>query len=84
MNHIAIMRKSWKMTKKILNKYGKADGIEPKDTKKFYKMFKNKKYCILIFLDNPKKLKPFNMDKSGFGIRSSWITVDNTAKTKSD
>ncbi len=66
----------------ILHKYGKADGIEPKDTKKFHEMFKNKKYCILIFLENPKKTSPFNIDKSGFGAMASWVVVDNVGRIR--
>lgn len=61
----------------ILKKYGKDDGIEKENIKKFYDLFKDKKYCMLIFLKNPKKIKPFNINKKGFGTMSAWITVES-------
>lgn len=67
----------------ILRKYGKADGIEPKARKKFRGMFKNKKFCVLVFLANPIKTKPFGIDKSGFGAMSAWITTDRIGSIKS-
>ncbi len=62
-----------KLVKDILVKYGKDDGIAEKDISKFYKLFKDKKYCILIFLKNPKKVKPFDVNKKGFGMMSAWL-----------
>ena len=68
--------------KKILNEYGDADGIEKKEISKFFKIFKDKKYCILIFLKNPQEIKPFEIDKAGFGAMSAWICVDNIDKLR--
>jgi ASC-1-like (ASCH) protein len=62
--------------KKILDKYGKKDGIGIEDKEKYFDMFKDKKYCILVFLKNPKRIKPFKINKDGFGIMSAWITVN--------
>lgn len=67
---------------KILNKYGKIDGINIKDIKKFYERFKDKNYCILIFLKNPRKIKSFKINKEGFGLMSAWLTVDNVNKLR--
>lgn len=69
--------------KEILYEYGKDDGIHNKITE-FFELFKNKKYCILIFLKNPQKIKPFEIDKSGFGIMSAWISVPDINKIKKD
>ncbi len=66
----------------ILNKYGKDDGIEKDKINYFYEMFKDKKYCMLIFLKNVKEIKPFNIDKKGFGSMSAWITLNNIDKIK--
>lgn len=66
--------------KELLEKYGKDDGIE--DTKKFYQMFKDKKYCILIFLKNPRKIDSFKIDESGFGFMSTWIGINNVNNIK--
>jgi hypothetical protein len=59
----------------ILDRYGKADGIEKSDVSKFYKLFRSEKYCILVFLKDVKKVKPFEIDKSGFGAMSAWISI---------
>jgi|SRR3989344_2397276 len=86
----------------ILEKYGEEDGLEviksqepsvdivfsstssektvptrSLDTLAAWKLFKNKSYCILIFLKNPIRIKPFDIDKTGFGMMSAWITVKN-------
>ena len=49
-----------------------------------FEMFKDKKYCILIFLKNPQKVKPFEINKSGFGLMSAWISVDDINKIKKE
>jgi hypothetical protein len=61
----------------LLKKYGQKDGLGVEDPPKFYRLFKKKKYCILIFLKNPKKVKPFNIDKTGFGAMTAWISTSN-------
>ncbi len=66
----------------ILKQYGKSDGIEKKDIPKFYELFKGKKYCILIFLRNPAKIKPFQIDKKGYGSMASWICINKIEKIK--
>ncbi len=71
-----------KRVKQILHKYGRNDGIEKERIPEFFKRFKNKKYCILIFLKNPIGIKPFEIDKTGFGAMSAWITVSSLSKIK--
>lgn len=68
--------------KEILDKYGKDDGIEPEKIPEFFERFKDKKYCILIFLKNPVEINPLDINKTGFGAMSAWITVDDTSKIK--
>lgn len=68
--------------KEILNKYGQADGLGIKDIPNFFKRFKDKKYCILVFLKNPLKIKPFDIDKTGFGMMSAWISIADVNKIK--
>jgi ASC-1-like (ASCH) protein len=72
-----------KLVKQILKKYGKLDGIDSKEINKFYGFFKNKKYCQLIFLRNPKNVRSFEIDKRGFGAMAAWLSVENidTIKT---
>lgn len=68
--------------RQILKEYGQKDGLGINDIPKFYKRFRNKKYCVLIFFKNPKLIKPFNIDKTGFGMMSAWICVDNVNRIK--
>ncbi|MFH1461262.1 MAG: ASCH domain-containing protein [Patescibacteria group bacterium] len=73
-----------KKVKEILDEYGKEDGLEKKAIPEFFERFKNKKYCILIFLKNPQKIEPFNIDKTGFGAMSAWITVNDISEIKNN
>lgn len=57
----------------ILKTYGDDDGIEKSENPAFYERFKDKKYCMLIFLKNPQKIEPFEIDKKGFGAMAAWI-----------
>jgi len=64
------------ITKNIIKKYGNL--IDPGTSKEdFIKWGKEKKkrYCILMFLSNVKKIKPFSIDKTGYGISSAWMCV---------
>lgn len=61
----------------ILDKYGEDDGIEEDQIEKYFQLFKEKKYCLLIYLKNPQKIVPFDIDKTGYGSMSAWITVDS-------
>ncbi len=71
-----------KKIKQILNKYAKDDGIDKNQLPKFFKRFKDKKYCLLIFLKDPKKIKPFYINKTGFGMMSAWLVVEDINKIK--
>jgi ASC-1-like (ASCH) protein len=65
-------------TRGILRKYYRRLGIEEGEIEYFYYLFKDKKYCILIFLKNVRKVdNPFNISKSGFGLQSAWISTEN-------
>src|SRR3989338_3236708 len=61
----------------ILDEYGKDDGIEKNKIKEFFELFKNKNYCLLIFLRKPAKIEPFEIDKTGFVMMSAWLSVGN-------
>jgi hypothetical protein len=66
----------------ILDEYAEADGIEKDKIPEFFELFKNKKYCLLVFLENPQRIEPFEIDKSGFGCMSAWIAIENIEKIK--
>jgi ASC-1-like (ASCH) protein len=63
--------------RKIFEKYGGSDGIGVQDVEKFIERYKDKRYCILVFLKGARLVEPFEIDKTGFGMMSSWITVDS-------
>lgn len=62
----------------IIRKYGSSIGIDLK----FAEEVKDKKICILIFLDNPQKIETFEIDKKGYGLMNAWITIDDISKLK--
>lgn len=66
--------------KEILARYGLQIGIGPAEIPKFYELFKNKRYCILVFLKNATSIKPFEINKSGYGNMSAWIAVSSIDK----
>jgi ASC-1-like (ASCH) protein len=59
----------------ILREYGRRDGLRPEEINSYYRMFRSKKYCLLIFLQKSQKLRPFEINKKGFGAMSAWLTV---------
>lgn len=66
----------------ILNKYGKSDGLIRSELPKYFGMFKDKKYCLLVFLKDVERIKPFDVDKTGFGAMSAWICVKSINQIK--
>ena len=70
-----------KELKEILDKYGKdVDFVSPID--EVYNWAKERKYCILIFLKNPKEITPFEINKAGFGNACAWMCVRDIEKVK--
>ena len=65
-----------------LQKYGANDVLGIDELDKYYQRFKDRRYCILVFLKNPQKIKPFEIDKSGYGNMAAWIVVDDVNKLK--
>lgn len=39
--------------------------------------YKSKNYITLIFLKNPKRVSPFQIDKSGFGSGCAWMCLNS-------
>lgn len=40
----------------------------------------NKHYCILIFLEGVKSVRPFEINKKGFGSACAWLCVEDIKK----
>lgn len=68
--------------KGILGEYGDDDGLEKDKISEFFERFKDKRYCVLVFLKNPQEVEPFKINKAGFGSMSAWITVDLVSKIR--
>ncbi len=71
-----------KKVREILDEYGADDGLEQEKIPEFFERFRDKKYCILIFLKNPQKIQPFEIDKTGFGTMAAWISVDDISRIR--
>jgi len=68
--------------KEILNKYGARDGLGINEIDNYYQRFKDKNYCLLVFIQNPEKIEPFEVDKKGFGAMCAWIVVEDIKTIK--
>ena len=64
--------------KDIILEYGDRIGIDLS----YAKEINDKKMCMLVFLKNVEKIEPFEINKSGFGIMSAWISVESIPKIK--
>lgn len=73
-----------KIVRDIIRNYGKQIVPRIKENA-FLSWAKNetgKRYCILIFLKNVKKIAPFNINKTGFGISSAWLVVGDITNVR--
>lgn len=71
--------------REILAQHGADDGIGLQDISWYYELLKNKRYCILIFLEDVQKVaRPFDIDKRGFGAMSAWISVPDVRTIVAD
>ncbi|MBP6994338.1 hypothetical protein KBB12_03785 [Candidatus Woesebacteria bacterium] len=68
--------------KDILDKYSARIGVSNDDIPNYFEMFKEKRYCILIFLKQPKRVRPFQINKNGFGAMAAWIAVEQIDRIK--
>lgn len=69
-------------TEQILTKYGKADLAITSIMPEIKKYVSGKNYCIFIFFDTVEQIKPFKINKTGFGAMSAWITVNDINQLK--
>lgn len=68
-------------TKELLHKYQK--GLCFSDESLTDTTWLNgKRYAILLFLTQPETIKPFAINKKGYGSAAAWICVDSINKLK--
>lgn len=65
--------------KKIVEKYGKQIGLLNLNPKTWGKL---PKYCILVRLTSQEKVKPFEINKTGFGNACAWMAVPHISHIK--
>lgn len=63
--------------KEILKEYGGDGKISVGNVRKTLEWIKNKNYCTLVYLRNPVKVKPFTINKTGFGSGCAWLSVED-------
>lgn len=68
--------------RKILEKYGGEDGISVSNLERTIKWARKKRYCTLIYLKNSRKIRPFNIDKAGFGAGIAWLCAGKISHIK--
>ncbi len=61
--------------RQIVDDYGEKICLSDKEQSK--QNFSQTKYCLLIFLRNVQQVLPFEIDKTGFGMMSAWLSVTN-------
>lgn len=66
--------------KSILKKYGGKGGIAVNSVKETLAWTRGKKYCTLIFLKDAVAIKPFKVNKKGFGSSCAWMTVKSVSE----
>lgn len=71
-----------KKRKRILSRYSYQDLGITEIIPEVLRYTKGKRYCIVIHLKNPKPVKPFEIDKSDFGLMSAWLIADDLEKVK--
>jgi len=65
--------------KKIVGKYGKEIGLVNKFPETWGTLAR---YCVLVRLESAKPVKPFDINKEGFGNAAAWLTINNIREIK--
>ena len=69
--------------REIIEKYGgKGKICFSGSNEEVFNWAKEKRYCILIFLKEPVKIEPFEINKEGFGNACAWLTLEDIEKIK--
>ncbi len=68
--------------KPILGNYGEAIGVPKGESHRWLEQLGRKNYCILISLKDPKPIKPFRIDKTGFGSACAWLCVGDIKRVR--
>jgi ASC-1-like (ASCH) protein len=67
-----------KQVSEVIKEYGNQIGLKERNPKNYEGL----NYCILVFLKEVKQIEPFNIDKTGYGNMSAWITLEDINKIR--
>lgn len=67
---------------RIMTKHAEKDLGSPTISDEVKNYILDKEYAIFVFFDKIERIKPFKIDKTGFGAMSAWITVGDVDKIK--
>lgn len=68
--------------REILERWGAKDGIREAEIPEFFRLLKDKRYCVLVFLKDVRDVKPFQINKRGFGVQAAWICTPDVEDIK--
>jgi len=66
----------------LLDDYIERIGFQRSIIDDFMERIQGKRYGILVSLQNPREIEPFEIDKTSFGIGSAWLTVESIDKLR--
>ena len=69
-------------SRKLISVYGVSDTGTEKIDPAIDAYTKGKRYCIFVHLKNPQRVKPFEIDKSGYGAMAAWLCVDDIGELR--
>ena len=69
-----------KQALEIMSKHAQEDLGTTHIPKEVLDYISDKKYAVFISFNNVKKVKPFDIDKRGYGMQSAWVTTDKIQK----
>lgn len=68
--------------REVLRQYGLRIGFGSDRIEENVEFYKDKKYCILIWLREAHEITPFKIDKRGFGTGAAWLSIDSVGRIR--
>ncbi len=68
------------MIKEIIEKYGGRGGINLRNMNPSDPYYMNKKYCVLVVLEDARSVEPFQISRRGYG--SAWFCVGDIDRVR--
>ena len=68
--------------RKLISVYGVNDTGNGKIDPAIDAYTKGKRYCIFVHLKNPRRVEPFEIDKTGYGAMAAWLCANDISKLR--